>query len=390
MAFNIPTTAASAAQALTKIESRLNQSSPLNDKAFNRVLSVVLGFLITGLYKYATERAKQNLILTATGVDLARLGADFGVFKKQGVAAVVTADQVANNGTSIGVGISFTAAVNGVRYFNNSTVVAAAGVAALTLTAEVIGVAGNLENGDVLNIGSQIGGATTVATVTGTVTEGANPENQEAYRSRVLTANRAKTGGSNSADFRIWSEAVDGVRNAFSYTGGPLDQVSPTPPERTVYIESTVAIDDGVPTPALLASVRAALITDPVTGLERQSLGLTEDTLFVEPISRISIFVTVQNLSVDVSLEAQAKIDIETALDLYFSQVTMFIEGLDFDGDKNNVMTIASIGGVVTDALIATGGSITSVLFGLDIGVDKLRYTLLPGQLPKTGLISYA
>lgn len=57
---------------------------------------------------------------------------------------------------------------------------------------------------------------------------------------------------------------------------------------------------------------------------------------------------------------------------------------------KNNVMTIASIGGVVTDALIATGGSITSVLFGLDIGVDKLRYTLLPGQLPKTGLISYA
>ena len=69
MAFNIPTTAASVAQILANIESKLNQTSPALPKAFNRVLSVALGLSITGLYKYASERAKQNLVLTATGVD---------------------------------------------------------------------------------------------------------------------------------------------------------------------------------------------------------------------------------------------------------------------------------------------------------------------------------
>ena len=101
MAFNIPTTAASAAQALSKIESSINQTSPLNNKAFNRVISVVFGFLVTGLYKFASERAKQNLVLTATGVDLERLGADRGVIRKDAAAAVVTANLPSTTGTTI-------------------------------------------------------------------------------------------------------------------------------------------------------------------------------------------------------------------------------------------------------------------------------------------------
>jgi len=42
MAFNIPTTAASVAQILANIESKINQTSPALPKAFNRVLSVAL------------------------------------------------------------------------------------------------------------------------------------------------------------------------------------------------------------------------------------------------------------------------------------------------------------------------------------------------------------
>lgn len=391
MAFNIPTTAATVAQILTKIESNLNQTSPLLGKAFNRVLSVALGLVITGLYKFASERAKQNLVLTATGVDLERLGADRGVIRKAETSAVVSVDLPADNGTTIPVTATFTANVNGFRYFNNTAVIAAGGVAALTLTAEEAGAAGNLAVSDTLNIGAQIAGATTVATVTGTISSGTDQEDQEVYRSRVLTAYRSKTGGANSADNRIWSEAVAGVKAAFPYAGGPIDQVTPQPPERTLYIESTTAIDpDGIPTQAVLDAVRAAVITDPILGIERQPLGLTNDTLFVEPISRLSIHVTVLNLDVDPSKETQAKADISAALDLYFSQVIMFVTGLDFIDDKNDVLTIASIGGVCDDALKATSGTITSVAFGLDVSVDKLRYTLIPGQLVKTGPILYA
>lgn len=390
MAFNIPTTAASAAQILTNIESRINQTSPLLPKAFNRVIAIALAFVITGLYKFASERAKQNLVLTATGVDLERLGADRSVFKKKATAAVVTADLPANNGTTIPVTATFTASVNGFRYFNNAAVIAAGGVAALTLTAEDAGVAGNLEIGNTLNIGAQIAGATTIATVTGTTITGTDEEDQEIYRSRVLTAYRSKTGGANSADYRIWSEAVAGVKRAYPYAGGPIDQVTPQPPERTVYIESTTDIDpDGVPTQAVLDAVRAAIITDPETGFERQPLGLTNDTLFVEPIVRLEIHVTIEDLLVDPSKEAQAKSDISDALDLYFSQVIMFIAGLDFIDDKNDIISVASIGGVVDDALRATGGSISSILFGLDALVDELRYILIPGQLIKTGPLLY-
>ena len=391
MAFNIPTTAASAAQILANIEAKINQNSPLLPKAFNRVLSVALGLVITGLYKYASERAKQNLVLTATGVDLERLGADRGVIRKKASAAVVTATLPANDGVVIPLTVTFTANSNGFRYFNNAAAAAAASVATLTLTSETLGAAGNLEVSNTLSIGAQIAGATTLATVTAIVKVAADLEDQEVYRARVLTAYRSKTGGANSADYRIWSEEVEGVKRAYPYAGGPIDQVTPTPPERTVYIESTVGIDpDGVPTQALLDTVRANIIIDPVTGFERQPLGLTNDTLFVEPISRLPIHVTVQNLSVDVAKEAQAKADIAAALDLYFSQVFMFVAGLDFVDDKNDVLTIASIGGVVDDALQATGGTITSVAFGRDATVSDLRYTLLPGQLVNSGPLLYA
>lgn len=390
MAFNIPTTAATFAQILANIESRINQNSPLLPRAFNRVLSAALALAITGLYKYAAERSKQNLVLTATGANLQRLGADRGVNIKSEIAAVVKADLPADNGTVIPITVSFIASVNGLRYFNNAQVVAAAGVAVLTLTCEQPGAASNLADGAELNIGAQISGATTVALVTETVTTGTDEEDEEVYRSRVLTAYRSKTGGANSADNRIWSEAVEGVRRAFPYSGKPLDQGTPQPPERTVYIESTTDVDpDGVPPQSLLDAVRDEIINDPISGNERQPLGLTNDTLFVEAITRLGFFVQVQNLDVDPSKEVQAKSDIDTAINLYFSNVVMFVAGLDFIDDKNDVITVASLGGVVDDALKNTGGTATSVAFGFDVSVDKLRYTLQPGQLPKLDTLSY-
>lgn len=390
MAFNIPTTAASAAQVLTNIEKRINQKTPLQLKAFSRVLSVALGFVITGLYKFAAERVKQNLVLTATGVDLERLGADRGVFKKKATAAVLNVQMTALDGTVLPVAAAFIAALNSVRYFNNASATASAQLISFIVTAEDAGSIGNLDVGSVLNIGSQISGADNVAQVVSTLETGVDEEDEEAYRSRVLTAYRAKTGGGNSADYRIWSEEVEGVKAAFPYAGGPLDQVTPTPPERTVYVECTPEIEsDGIAPQTLLDAVRANIITNPETGIDRQPLGLTNDTLFVEPISRTAIFIEIVDLQADASLVDQAKNDIKSALDLYFSSVMMFVAGLDFIDDKNDVITIASISSVVNDALQSTGSSVVSVRFGLDANVISTRFVLSPGQLVKTGLINY-
>ena len=392
MAFQIPTTQEIFDAALANIEGRINQTSPLLQRAFNRVISAAIALVITGLYKYGAERAAQSLAVTATGSDLENIGADRGINIQDAVAAVITADLPGTNGTVIPATASFTAASNGLRYFPDASVVVSGGVAALSLTCEQTGAVGNLEVSDTFSIGAQIAGASSVATVTGTTTTGADKEQQETYRASVLTAQRVTTGGGNYADYRIWSEETPGVRRAYPYAGRPIGDPEVTePPERTVYVEAQIAIDpDGIAPPSLLDDVRDTITTDPITGFERQPMGLTDDTLFVESITRLGVFVEVQDLAVDPTKEVQAKQDIEDALDLYFSSVLMFVIGLDFEGDRNDTLSIASIGGVVDDALRTTGGSISSVRFGFTASFLETRYQLQPGELVKTDTISYA
>ncbi len=74
MSLKLPTTQELFNTYLAQFESDLNQSSPLNDKAFLRVLAVIEAGGDQGLYKYAAERALQNLAITATGKDLDRIG----------------------------------------------------------------------------------------------------------------------------------------------------------------------------------------------------------------------------------------------------------------------------------------------------------------------------
>ena len=393
MAFPIPTAKESAALVLGFIEARINQITPLLARAFNRAVAGSMALGITALFKYASDLAKQSFILTASLSSLKVLGADRGTNYKEAVAAVVTADLVANNGVTIPAGVVFIADLNGLRYFTSGSVIAAGGVAALTLSVAPAdaGAAGNLDNGNTLNIRGQIDGANTEATVTGTVITGADAEDVEVYRSRVLTAYRVTTGGGNGADYKLWSEEVAGVKRAYPYSGLPLgDPGTPVPPERVVYVESTTAIDpDGVPTTALLDAVRASITTDPETGKHRQSLGLTDSTLFVVGITRRPVFVEVEGLVVDAAKEAQAKADINSALDAYTALVAMFVVGVDFETDKNDIITIAAIGGVVTDALAATGGTITTVKWGFTASHTETTYTLLPGELVNNNGATY-
>ena len=66
MAQNIPTTQQVKDQNLANYESKLNQTSPLTDKAFLRVQSAVEALIFTILFKLIADRAKQALAITAT------------------------------------------------------------------------------------------------------------------------------------------------------------------------------------------------------------------------------------------------------------------------------------------------------------------------------------
>ena len=162
--------------------------------------------------------------------------------------------------------------------------------------------------------------------------------------------------------------------------------LSSAPPDRTVYIEATTAIDpDGIAPSSLLDEVRATITTDPTTGLSRQPLCLTDDTLYVESIVRTTFFVTITSLIVDTSVESDCKSDIKDALDLYFRSVRPFVDGLDAPIDRNDSITDPKVSEVVQDVVASYGGNVSGVAFDISIGGSVSKYQLNPNELAKLG-----
>lgn len=391
MAYNIPTLQELYAAHLARLESQLGQNAPTNDKAFLRILALTEAAQDIGLYKYAADRAKQNLAITATGEDLDRLGQNEGVIRKNATTAQVMATLTATTGTVIPSTIDFIADANGLLYRPTVDVTAVADVATLTLQCRESGVAGQLEIGDTLEIASQIAGANTTATVTAIVIIGIDAESDADYRPRVLFAQRAITGGANATDHKIWSEEVTGVKRAFPYSGRPADEGTSYPGDRQVYIEATTDIDaDGIAPSWLLDDVRAAINYDPVTGESRAPLGLTDATLFLRSISRTTMHTEIRDLVVDSDKDAACKADITAALTLYYDSIVPFVDGVDLPQERSDTITSMTVGNVVQDVLSAYGATASSVGFGIAVGVFLTQYVLGTGELCKIGTVAYA
>lgn len=385
-------------KALAFIESRINQTTPAADKAYNRVLAGLLSMLLTSLLKFATDRAKEVLTISASIAGLTVIGQGRNIPRKEAESTVLTFTVPATTGTIIETSVIYVGDSNGVRYTPDAQVTAVAGVATITATAQTPGTVGNLNNGETLKADREVSGAEQTGTVTGTTTTGADIEEVEAYRRRLLADERTEGGGANPADLRKWTEATSGVERGCPLTGNPtyLQTGAGTNKvgDKTVFVKADESIDpNGVPTTAILDDVRQNIRFDPDTGLARLTVGNDGDsTLFVEPIFNTTFFVTVNGLSVSIDVEAQVKSDIETNLKIYFRTVELFILGLDFINDKNSEITAPSVTKVVQDVVFAAGGSFTSATFNEGAG-PLLSYIPIAGELSKladTGGVTYA
>jgi len=380
-------------QNLALLESELGQTAPINPKAFLRVLAKLEAYEHKPLYNLAVQRAKENLALTATREGLIILRDNLSLVPKPAEAAILEIELPGIDSTVIPATVDFIGVPNGVRYYPSSSSIIAGGVALIEVTAETLGVIGNLQIGDELTIGTQIAGAETVATVKTIINTGVEDETTEALRARVLNRQKAQFGGGNSADYRAWSLEVAGVDNAYPYSGRPItDEIDSVPPQRTIYILASTTIDpDGLAPQNLLDEVRDNIITDPVTGLHRQALGLTNDTLFVESIRLTAFYIQINGLDVSADIEANVKDEIKTALTNYFLSIQPFVDGLDSELERNDLITDLTVSEVVQDVLSANGGSATGVSFGLSVGTSLPSYRLNQGELSKlaAGGITY-
>ncbi len=393
MAQNIPTTKEIKDRNLANLEFSINQNSPLANRAFLRVLAALEALNYTEHYKFGVERTKQNLALTATDEDLELIGKEYGVIRKSAEAAVLTITLPGINGTVIPSTRSFVGNSNGIRYFPDSSTIITGGVATITVTAEQTGVVGNLNVAETLTIDTQVAGAETVATVTVIDNLGDEIEDQEIYRERVLFAERAVTGGGNVTDYKIWGEEVAGVKRIYPYAGKPFDVILTSfPGDRTVYVEATTTIDpDGIAPPSLLAEVRTALNTDPLTGKTRPPLGLIDSTLYVESIVRTPFYVEIRYPNIDPDIKAQVEADIEIAVTNYFLEIRPFVMGVDLIQNRNDRITTPSVSEIVEDVLASTGSFAEEIIFGTAPGSFITLYTLDPNELAKlaAGGITY-
>lgn len=383
MAIVIPTTQQIADANLAEYESQLNQTVPPVDKSFLRVQAAIEAGNSTLLYKYGIDAAKQALAISAGEEGLQQLSGEYNVPRNPAIAAQLTVELPATSGTPIPISTQFVGDDNGIVYQALNGVIAdIANIATIPIISLEVGVVGNLNIGQTLTIVSPIAGANSTAEVSAVDIIGAEEEDVEAWRQRILARIQTPPQGGATIDYRAWSKEVSGVKEAFPYA-------LPQPGDITVYIEATSDIDpDGIAPQALLDQVEQSIIFDPNTGLQTR-MPLNVDELNVISIFRTEFYVQISGL--DVENEAVVKADIETALEEYFLSKKPFIQGLDLFSEKVNTITDTNIGCVVDDVVTAAGGSVESVAFGLSIGTFLPKYILGIGELLKlkSGGISY-
>lgn len=377
---------------LQEYELQLNQNTPLNDKAYNRITATVLAFIAMLLNREVISATKENLAISASRTGLIRIGNEYDLPIKTEISTVLNVDLPATTGTIIPSGTNFTGDDNGVIYYNAVPVTAVADNAALSLISRTPGIIGNLIAGQTLSMSRNISGAELTGTITGVDTVGANAEETEVYRKRVLDIIRAPGGGGNSADYRNWSQEQEGVTRTYPYSGRPFDDpLAPgQPPERTVYIEADTSIDiDGIAPPALLADTREMIKTDPISGVHREPLTLTDYLLFVVSIRRTEFYTTFVNAIFIPGTEAQVKADVESALSQYYLSLEPFVQSLDVDSERNDFITSVSISEAVNGILRANNATVNDIFFNDSPVGSTSSYQLGQGEKAKNAGVTW-
>lgn len=395
MAQNFPT-ARDLKQLFTDIyENLVGQDAPLNDKADIRIRATAWSLVAQLVAREVIDSTLQNFALTASLDTLINVfGAEYDLPYKNEIAAILTVEMVATiDAVEVIAGTDFTGDSNAILYYNPEPATTGGGSVTLNVTARTAGVIGNLIIGDTLSIARDFSGVEKTATVTAIVQTGAEAEDKEVYRQRVLDIIRAPGGGGNSADFRNWGQEQEGVKRIFNNAGRPFgDPLFPgEPPHRTCYVEAQTSIDpDGIAPQSLLDETKATIITDINTGRHRQPFGLTNDTLHVESIRRNPFYPTITGLLFPTGTESQVKNAIDTAVTNYFLSLFPFSEGLDIESDRNDLITPVAISDAIQPVLTANGASAAAVNFSDSAGGGFLpRYYLQFGEKAKNGGITY-
>ncbi|MCP1375400.1 baseplate J/gp47 family protein [Dyella lutea] len=217
MSFNRPSLATLIDRIATDIASRLPGTGARLRRAMTTILGRAQAGAVHGLYGHQEWIAKQILVDTCDEDVLARHAAIWKVPRKAPVAANGPIQVAGDEGDVVPAGTSLTRG-DGTEYTTDADATIVGGVATANVTATVAGVAGDAVANTALSFVAPIAGINANATVAAAgIGGGADVEDLEAWRARLLTRIQQPPKGGTSSDYLEWALSVSGVTRAWVY-----------------------------------------------------------------------------------------------------------------------------------------------------------------------------
>jgi len=386
---------------IASFQSTLNQQIPLLPKSFIRVLAKAMAAIFSLFSKYLGFVFLQMFVSTATNEEVEINGKKVRPLTEWGrligVGDAVAAIQaeyiiditVVNQGGTLPAGTQFINAENGVTYLTIGSIVLNAATVQATIRAasdqaggDGAGDIGNMQEGvSVVSVVNPLPDIARDALVQTEVVRGADGENTEQYRQRVVDRFQKRPQGGAPADYEFWGEEVAGIINVYPYT-------SDCPGEVDIYSEATPESSgspDGIPTAAQLQAVQDSIQFDDNGLASRRPINDFVNSL---PITRTGFDVTVSDIQVPQDL-GQVQDDITNAINNYFLEREPFIAGLTIP-PRTDKITRSALIGLVEDIVTAANGTFSTVTFEPAGGGTTLEiYILGEGEKSKASNIAF-
>jgi len=169
-------------------------------------------------------------------------------------------------------------------------------------------------------------------------------ETTQEFRNAILNAIQLEPQGGSKSDYRIWASDAAGVRFVYPYVkDGEAGTVQ-------VFVESSD--NGGVPTQSILDEVKEVINFDPdeTRPLSERSRRPIQVYLEVLPIDPVDVEINITGL-IDSSTEIRNAIELN--LIAFLKNIRPFVDGADLLRNKNDILFVARLQGVVTDVLDA-------------------------------------
>lgn len=210
MAFDRPTLPELIDQGAADLESRLPGVLVRVRRSVVGVLNRVWAGALSALYQYGEFLNRQVWPDLADEDYLVDHGARWGITRTPAAPASGTVGFTGTNGAVIPAG-TVLLRQDGARFLTSTEVTIAAGVASVVATAETAGQSGNTALATILQVGTPIGGVNSAVTASTALAGGADIEDVEDWRARILARIRRAPQGGSADDYIAWALQVPGV-----------------------------------------------------------------------------------------------------------------------------------------------------------------------------------